>query len=418
MSIEPSTDVIRLMSGKIAPQGGSFFLLDPSFKGAEGGSMTFGGGVAAAAVEQNIPMKMAVNREIAADQQADYNALPIFTVSGELGKIRYQPVGVDTSAFFGAYARDLDLLSESVTSQDVLWDYYLLGPMQVVAYANWLLQLPSDHRPKLLVGIDVYSDHWFNWLSPVKDVLKELVPWLRITTTSFTHKPVIEKQLGVPVQLMPRPLKSRVAQGMPLDEEMVALLGEGAGAPLVGFFTDANTVKSFHLLHGALSVALEQTNLRFAVQVRGGPVGEACEASYMGLLALSKKYPDRIRLFNGPLPYRAYKTVVELCDGIMIAYDPASHFSDTPSGTMCEAFAAGTVPLVVKGTSMAKELDLFGIQIPVADRQDVDSFIELLKAFSDNHAAWWQQNEQAIDRWNEFQSYGNLFKHVFELEWA
>lgn len=399
------------------PEGGSFYLLDPSFKGAQGGSMTFGGGVAAAASQQSIDMKMAVNMEMQDSDKDHYNAEPIFTVAPLLAQLRYKPVSTDATPFFDVYQRDLERLCRLLSPADVLWDYYLLGPMQVVAYANWLNGLLPEKRPRVLVGVDVYNSHWFNWMSRAKCLLQELEPWLRITTTSFTHKPVIEEQLGVKVQLMPRPLMSRIGQGMPLDADMVATFGALSGGPIVGYFTDATIVKSFDLLHACAAKALENTDIRFAIQVRGGPNDEACEKSLQGLKELATRVPKRIVLFDGPLSNSAYKTAVELVDGIIIAYDPASHFADTPSGTMCEAFAAGTMPLVIEGSSMATELSLFKIAIPRAGQQDEASLTGVLEAFSLGYENWLERHEKQIEEWNEFQSYRNMFNHVFEVAW-
>jgi hypothetical protein len=397
--------------------GGCFYLLDPSFRGAQGGSMTFGGGVASAANQQNIAMKMAVNADMEPGSQANYNAQPIFSVAPQLAQIRYKPIGTDATRFFETYQKDLGRLASTLTPADVLWDYYLLGPMQVVAYANWLERIPERTRPRVMVGVDVYNSHWYNWIAPVKGLLKQLEPWLRITTTSFTHKALIENQLGVKVQLMPRPLMSRVGQGLSLDNEMVEIFEKLAGGPVVGFFTDATKLKSFDLLADCVAGALQKTDLRFCIQVRGGPNDEACAESHRGLIELAVNHPNRIVLFNGPLANQAYKTAVELCDGIIIAYDPGSHFADTPSGTMCEAFAAGTVPLVIKGSSMARELEIFDITIPMAEQQDSTSFAKLFQAFALEHVQWMQDNKKEIDDWNEFQSYRNMFNHVFDVSW-
>lgn len=404
----------------MSKNSGKFLLLDPSFRGAHGGSMTFGAGVAEAAKQQNIRMQMVVNKAIPDGDTGLYNAEPLFTVAEELSKTRYKPAGTDIEAFFETYKRDLDRLAQLMNPEDVAWDYYLLGPMQVLAYLRWLESLEENRRPKVLAGVDVYTEHWFNWLSPAASRLKEMEPWLRITSASITNMRRISSQLGIKVQLMPRIVLSRAQQSLPLDEGMLRLVGTPSpkkGA-LVGFFTDPTPTKSFHLLGDVVDALMDQTNLRFVMTVRHEPTDDRSAASLALLRRLSEAAPDRVMLIDGSLPYQAYKTIVELCDGVLIAYDPASHFADTPAGTMCEVFAAETVPIVVEGTSMAKELDFFGFEIPKIAAQNCESFVEVLKDFSTEYQHWWHKNAAQINEWNKFQSHKNLFELVKKAAWS
>ncbi len=399
---------------------GTFYLLDPLFSGRAGHAMNFGGGVARAASQRNILMKMVVSKKIPDEAAASYHALPVFTISDELQKVRHQPVTSQIDpAFYAAYRDNLCDLETQLTNEDILWDYYLLGPIQVDIYSRWLESIAPEKRPKVMVGVDVYTDLWYDWLAPIADRLRALEPWFRVTSTSFINAKKVGEQLGIKVQWMPRPKMARPASEAVQDPAIVEKLTAPVGqdGPLVGYFTDPSKMKSFHLLQDIIPVLLRETSLRFLLQIRGEPAEEDCKASLAVLRKTAEMYPGRLKFVEGVLDYDAYKTAIELCDGMIVAYDPRSHFANTPSGTVCESLAVGTIPIAVAGTSMEKEMRLFDIDIPVLPEQTTEDFLALLRDFEQNSQTWLTRNKTQIEKWNQFQSHDNLFEHLFNTAW-
>jgi len=399
---------------------GTFYLLDPSFAGNAGHAMNFGGGVAAASAKLGFDMKMAVSNDMAAADAALYNALPVFSVTRQLSKVRYRLYRSGLRAsFYTNYEEDLNRLAPMLSRDDLLWDYYLQGPMQVDAYSRWLEKFAPQDRPRVMVGVDVYYELWHDWLQPIVPRLKNLEPWFRVTSTSYTNTEQIRDQLGIKVEWMPRPKMGRVSSEQARDPQMSELLTakDEISGPLVGFFADPTRLKSFHLLGDVVSALLPQSSLRFVVQLRGEPSEQDCIQSLEMLKKYAAEFPGRVIFVPAGLSYAAYKTALELCDGVMVAYDPESHFCDTPSGTVCEALAANTIPIVVEGSSMAKELRLFHMDFPVMPVQEAEDLLHLLGDFEKGHKDWLQRNRYHIKKWRQFQSHTNMFEHLFEKAW-
>lgn len=392
-----------------------FYLIDPAFAGKAGHGMTFGSGVLKTCKEQNISMNMVVNKAMPHDSVAQYQAIPTFTSFEELQKIRYRELDELSDKFVSHYCTNLNSGLGKATKDDVLWDYYTFGPVQVVSYIIWLLGIEPEHRPRVMVAMDVYSDFWKGWVAPFAEQIHMLEPWFRLTSASATNAVKIQQDLGVKCQWMPRPMLA--FEGA--DAAMVSLLKKKVypASGLIGFFADPTTMKSFNILPELIEELLDETNLRFVIQIRYEPPEEICRESEKKIRALASSWPERIIIIDGMMTYEGYKTAVKECDGLLVIYDPKSHFSDTPAGTMCEALAVNTIPLVIDGTSMQKEFDHFGIDIPVIKDQSKNSFKVMLRRFDKEGRDWLKRNKTSIDDWNAFQSHETLYKTLFEDAW-
>lgn len=394
---------------------GNFFLLDSAFSGKAGHGMTFGSGVSQTCDSQQIRMQMVVNSSIPQDLLAHYKAIPAFDVFEDLQKIRYQKPGEFSDKFVADYCTNLNSGLESANKDDVIWDYYTFGPIQVISYLIWQLGIEPDKRSKLLVAMDLYNDFWREWLEPFVEHIRALEQTFRITSASVSNAKKISEQLGIKVQWMPRPMLAIED----LDETMLTVLNKKRFPDngIIGFFADPTTMKSFDILPELLEELMSETGLRFAIQLRYEPPEDICKEAEKRIRALSNLWPDRIMLIEGMMSYAGYKTAVKQCDGLLVIYDPKSHFSDTPAGTMCEALAVGTIPLVIDGTSMQKEFDHFQIDIPVIEKQSKDAFKKILKRFDKEYSDWLSSNELSIANWNNFQSHETLYKSLFFDAW-
>lgn len=404
------------------PFTGTFYLLDPYFKGSAGHGMTFGSGVVETCKKQNISMNMVVNEHMTDECAVLYNAIPAFSIVDELQSIRYRQPYNDIQEFILHYCKNLNTSLSVAGSDDVIWDYYTYGPIQIISYIAWLKSIPLQKRPKLLVALDVYADDfihpdlWRDWLLPFVEGMRALDPWFRLTSASSSNAKRVTKELGVKCQWMPRPM-------LPFNgtDDAVALKLNKASNPdcgLIGYFADPRRMKSFDILPALLEELMDETNLRFVIQIRYEPPEEICRESEKKIRSLAQSWPERIVLIEGMMTYEGYKTAVKQCDGLLVIYDPKSHFSDTPAGTMCEALAVNTIPLVIDGTSMQKEFDHFNIDIPVIAEQNKDSFKKILLQFDKQHPEWLNRNKTSIDNWNAFQSHETLYKTLFEDAWA
>lgn len=394
---------------------GNFYLLDPAFSGKAGHGMTFGSGVSHTCDSQRIRMQMVVNSSMPQDLLAQYKAIPAFNVFEDLQKICYQKPSELTDTFVSDYCTNLNRGLESASKDDVIWDYYTFGPIQVISYLIWHLSIEPDKRPKLLVAMDLYNDFWQEWIVPFVEHIRALEQTFRITSASVSNAKKITEQLGIKVQWMPRPMLAYEGVADPmvsfLDKEKYPDHG------LIGFFADPTTMKSFDILPELLEELMSETDLRFAIQLRYEPPEGICKEAEKRVRALSNLWPERIILIEGMMSYTGYKTAVKQCDGLLVIYDPKSHFSDTPAGTMCEALAVGTIPLVIDGTSMQKEFDHFQIDIPVIEEQSKNAFKKVLKRFDKEYSDWLSRNEVSIANWNRFQSHETLYKSLFFDAW-
>ena len=395
---------------------GNFYLIDPAFAGKAGHGMTFGSGVVETSNEHNISMNMVVNKAMPHDAIAQYQAIPAFTSFDELQKIRYKKSDNLSDKFVSHYCTDLNSGLAKATQNDVLWDYYTFGPIQVVSYIVWLLGINPIDRPKLMVAMDLYTDFWREWLEPYSPHIRSLENCFRITSASASNAEKIGEQLDIKVQWMPRPMLAFHGG----DGTMVDNLKKNTypASGLVGFFADPTTMKSFDILPSLLEELMVETGLRFVIQIRYEPPEDICRESEKKIRALANMWPERIIIIDGMMTYEGYKTAVKECDGLLVIYDPKSHFSDTPAGTMCEALAVDTIPLVIKGTSMKKEFDQFGIDIPVIEDQIKESFKKILVQFDTKYPEWLRRNKSTIDDWNAFQCHETLYKTLFEDAWG
>jgi len=385
---------------------GVLYLFDAISMG-RGHSETFGKGMVAASKKKNITLKTVCGDRLPMEFSNIYNAVRIFPETVLTHEI-YQKPSTHSDKVDEAvrqYVSILEKMNATLTSQDILWDYYLYRPIQLYAYVEWLKGFSSDTRPRLVVNIDVYVDYYADWLQPLAKDIQALKPWLRIASASPTHPKKLKNLLGVPTVHMPRPME-------PTKDKI-----KYDNVIKVGFLGQPSTLTSFDLLPGVAKRCINETQVSFIINCRDIEYEPNCLRAKIELQALSKRFPTRITLHEGYLEHDHYKRIMSSLSGIFVAYDPVSHFENTPSGSVIEGLAVDTFPISIEGTSMVKEMRLFDIETPVATTQTENALVDAVKFLENNHMRLLSENKDALDKWHQFQSYDTLFEKIFVECW-
>jgi glycosyltransferase involved in cell wall biosynthesis len=291
--------------------------------------------------------------------------------------------------FFGLnklFFEDLVTINQTDISSDDLIYFQGLTQNQINAVTDWLLSLPENKRPPVIITLRFLNSRMLHNLNrgfaPQIEYLYQQ-SLQRLLQAHKNTKLVADTEMlcqcfrsisGLEVTLVPSPLGGfENLQGIVKDkkfDQKIEILYIGNISPYRG-------LELLPSIADKILTAQERTN--FVVQINADPSSEHAQL----MKPVVEKFSERVKIIYGALSMDDYLSTINNADIVLLPYHPA-YYSFGGSGVFTEAAAMGKVVVATAGTiidSQAKEYDL---PVCFAENYAQDSFVAaLLSAIAD-----------------------------------
>ncbi len=261
------------------------------------------------------------------------------------------------------FFQDLSTLENDRFSPEDLIYFPNLTQNQIEGVADWVISLPTDHRPIIAITLRYMS--WamqYNvargYGPAIEFIYSSALPKLRerhSRTFFFSDTPVLAENFtrlsGAPVISLPNPQLGRIPikQARPSTDLALNLLFIGGWGDVHG---------SCFVREMVVRIIASFSHVRFTVQVNAD--SETKQKDLKLMQDLAQQIGPRLTILEGKLSVDVYEQAMDDADIVLLPYQPENYWFAS-SGVFTEAAGRGKVLAVTAGTTLAASAQTYDL---------------------------------------------------------